>query len=75
MVFAIYKSLKIQNKLSLDLELLEIYNEQFQKIQQIVKNEKDYKNSINSTYSHNDYFKSEKSFYELIQINQLGNNE
>jgi len=69
MVFAIYKSLKVQNKLSLDLELLEIYNEQFQKIQQIVKNEKDYKNSINSTYSHNDYFKSEKSFYELIQIN------
>jgi hypothetical protein len=70
MVFAIYKSLKVQNKLSLSLELLEIYNEQFQKIQQIVRKEKDYKDSINSTYSHNDYFKSEKSFYDLMQINQ-----
>ena len=70
MVFAIYKSLKVQNKLSLDIELLEIYKIQFQKNQQIVKKEKDYKNSINSTYSHNDYFKSEKSFYDLMQTNQ-----
>jgi len=72
MSYAIFKKLKNSNKLQLNLDIQElesIYCIQFDNIKSIVRKEKELKEKVNSTYSHNDYFKSEKSIYDLLEIN------
>ena len=66
MSYGIYKLLVENNKLGeYESVLDEYYDEIFQAIKSIVETEKSRLLNLDSTYSHNDYFKSERAVDDL----------
>lgn len=72
MSYGIYKLLKKNDQLlDYDNRFDNYYSQIFEAIKIIVENEKNRLSNLNMTYSHNDYFKSERAVNDLHEILQV----